>query len=133
MTIKQLVKTTRKHLGETQKQFSTRFGVSPAAISGWERGYRVAPDKIVEGCLDILNQDGLAILKRYDIENEPIEEPAEEAVHACEDPSEESSEQPSFGPVYVLNEKSADWDILPLAFALGYLLQLVTLAIVLTP
>jgi DNA-binding XRE family transcriptional regulator len=36
----------RLQLGETQKQFATRFGVTYVAVSLWETGLRGLPDRV---------------------------------------------------------------------------------------
>lgn len=48
MVIKELIKQTRKNLGETQNTFAKRFNTTPNTVSRWESGKYEVPNKVIE-------------------------------------------------------------------------------------
>jgi len=59
MTIKDfpsLIKRYRKHLRLSQTEFSKKYGVTHASVSGWESGKYEAPYRVLYDCLSLVQE-----------------------------------------------------------------------------
>ena len=52
--IGQIINSTRQNKGMTQEEFASRLGVTPQAVSKWERGLGMPDIALVEGICRIL-------------------------------------------------------------------------------